>query len=122
MDGQGTAGLGNLVSAVVASAGSTLSGTVSTSVPASSMSAAPTGHAHSRAFPTPRVASLASSLLDPLLSLVSSITNTHLVLFNNIEALYILLDCGYVRAVMLATGGHLARMVVERVGLSVVGL
>ncbi|OAX80502.1 hypothetical protein ACJ72_05169, partial [Emergomyces africanus] len=66
--------------------------------------------------------SLSSSILDPLLSLVLSITNTHLVLLNNTEALFILLDCGYIRAAILALGGQLARWVVEKTLLGVVGL
>ncbi|PGG95192.1 hypothetical protein AJ79_10205 [Helicocarpus griseus UAMH5409] len=66
--------------------------------------------------------SLSSSILDPLLSLVWSITNTHLVLLNNTEALFILLNCGYVRAAMLALSGQLARWVVEKTLLGVVGL
>ncbi|OJD18804.1 hypothetical protein AJ78_01211 [Emergomyces pasteurianus Ep9510] len=65
---------------------------------------------------------LSSSILDPLLSLVLSITNTHLVLLNNTEALFILLDCGYIRAAILALGGQLARWVVEKTLLGVVGL
>ncbi|ODH37353.1 hypothetical protein ACO22_02628 [Paracoccidioides brasiliensis] len=66
--------------------------------------------------------SLSSSILDPLLSLVLSITNTHLVLLNNTEALFILLDCGYIRAAMLALGGQFARWVVEKTMLGLVGL
>ncbi|KAK2787732.1 sterol homeostasis protein [Emmonsiellopsis sp. PD_33] len=66
--------------------------------------------------------SLSSSILDPLLSLVLSITNTHLVLLNNTEALFILLDCGYIRAATLALGGQLARWVVEKMMLGAVGL
>jgi hypothetical protein len=62
------------------------------------------------------------SLLHPLFSLLLSITNTHLVLLNNVEALFILLDCGYVRAMTIALGGQLARWVVEKALLSVVGL
>jgi hypothetical protein len=60
--------------------------------------------------------------LQPMLSLLFSVTHTHLVLLNNIEALFILLDCGYVRAAAMAIGGQLARWVVERLILSVVGL
>ncbi|PGH35909.1 hypothetical protein GX50_01234 [[Emmonsia] crescens] len=66
--------------------------------------------------------SLSSSILDPLLSLVLSITNTHLVLLNNTEALFILLDCGYIRAALLALGGQLARWAVEKTLLGAVGL
>ncbi|KAK2799500.1 hypothetical protein FQN50_008472 [Emmonsiellopsis sp. PD_5] len=66
--------------------------------------------------------SLSSSILDPLLSLVLSITNTHLVLLNNTEALFILLDCGYIRAATLALGGQSARWVVEKMMLGAVGL
>jgi hypothetical protein len=57
-----------------------------------------------------------------MLSLLFSVTHTHLVLLNNIEALFILLDCGYVRAAAMALGGQLARWLVERLILSIVGL
>ncbi|OXV08811.1 hypothetical protein Egran_03429 [Elaphomyces granulatus] len=56
----------------------------------------------------------------PLLSL--SAANTHLVLLNNIEALYILLDCGYLRAVALALAGQTARWGIERLVLRLFGL
>ncbi|KAK2732448.1 Amino-acid acetyltransferase, mitochondrial [Myotisia sp. PD_48] len=54
--------------------------------------------------------------------LVLSITNTHLVLLNNIEALYILLDCGYVRAIGMTLAGQLARWLVEQSLLKLAGL
>lgn len=44
------------------------------------------------------------------------------VLINNIEALLILLDCGYLIATGLAVSGAVARIVVERVILGMVGL
>ncbi|PGH00899.1 hypothetical protein GX51_05563 [Blastomyces parvus] len=72
--------------------------------------------------PTSASSSLSSSILDPLLSLVLSITNTHLVLLNNTEALFILLDCGYIRAAILALSGQLARWLVEKTLLGAVGL
>lgn len=59
-------------------------------------------------------------LLGSLLSL--SAVDTHLVLLSNIEALYILLGCGYLRAVALAIGGQVARWAVQRVVLGAVGL
>ncbi|KAL1992090.1 hypothetical protein VTN49DRAFT_4122 [Thermomyces lanuginosus] len=48
--------------------------------------------------------------------------NAHLVLLNNIEALYILLDCGYLRAVALAVAGQLARWTVEKTILMMFGI
>ncbi|EAW14012.1 sterol homeostasis protein ARV1 [Aspergillus clavatus NRRL 1] len=48
--------------------------------------------------------------------------DTHLVLLSNIEALYILLGCGYLRAVALAVAGLLARWTVQRVILGAVGI
>ncbi|EED20668.1 conserved hypothetical protein [Talaromyces stipitatus ATCC 10500] len=48
--------------------------------------------------------------------------STHLVLLNNIEALYILLDCGYLWAVALAVTGQLARWSVEKVVLGLFGI
>jgi hypothetical protein len=44
------------------------------------------------------------------------------VLLNNIEALLILLDCGYVKATGLAAAGVLARWAMEAWVLSLVGL
>jgi lipid intermediate transporter len=44
------------------------------------------------------------------------------VLLNNIEALLILLDCGYVAAMSLALAGTIARWMVERVVLGLAGL
>ncbi|PTU19409.1 hypothetical protein P175DRAFT_0517684 [Aspergillus ochraceoroseus IBT 24754] len=46
----------------------------------------------------------------------------HLVLLSNIEALYILLGCGYLRAAALAVAGLLARWTVQRVILGAVGV
>ncbi|EER45572.1 conserved hypothetical protein [Histoplasma capsulatum var. duboisii H88] len=72
--------------------------------------------------PTSPPLSPTSSFLNPLISLVLSITNTHLVLLNNTEALFILLDCGYIRAAVLALSGQLARWMVERILLGALGL
>jgi hypothetical protein len=44
------------------------------------------------------------------------------VLLNNIEALLILLDCGYVVATSLALAGYAARWLVEGIILGTVGL
>jgi hypothetical protein len=44
------------------------------------------------------------------------------VLLNNIEALLILLDCGYVVATSLALSGYAARWLVEGIILETVGL
>lgn len=65
--------------------------------------------------------SILSYAFEPF-SLLLSVTNTHLVLLNNVEALYILLDCGYARAITMTFGGQLARWTVERLFLSLVGL
>ncbi|RMJ28015.1 intracellular lipid transport [Aspergillus sp. HF37] len=59
-------------------------------------------------------------VLGSLLSLGAA--DTHLVLLSNVEALYILLGCGYFRAVALAVAGHAARWTVQRVVLGAVGL
>lgn len=48
--------------------------------------------------------------------------STHLVLLNNIEALYILLNCGYLWAVSLAISGHISRWLVEKIVLSLFGI
>lgn len=48
--------------------------------------------------------------------------DTLLVLLSNVEALYILLGCGYFRAFALAVSGHVARWVVQRVILGSAGL
>jgi hypothetical protein len=61
--------------------------------------------------------------LHSLLSFFSlGAANTHWVLLNNIEALYILLNCGYLRAVALAVAGQLARWVVETTILGLFGI
>jgi lipid intermediate transporter len=48
--------------------------------------------------------------------------STYLVLLNNIESLYILLNCGYLRAVAIAVLGQLARLAVEQGMLSLFGI
>ncbi|CRG86864.1 hypothetical protein PISL3812_03876 [Talaromyces islandicus] len=61
--------------------------------------------------------------LHSLLSFFSlGAANTHWVLLNNIEALYILLNCGYLRAVALAVAGQLARWIVEKTILGLFGI
>ncbi|KAJ9261185.1 hypothetical protein DTO207G8_335 [Paecilomyces variotii] len=63
------------------------------------------------------------SVFNSLLSLISlSAADTYLVLLNNIEALFILLDCGYPRAVALAVVGQAARWTVEKALLTAVGV
>ncbi|PYI08216.1 FAD dependent oxidoreductase [Aspergillus sclerotiicarbonarius CBS 121057] len=59
-------------------------------------------------------------LIGPLLSLGAA--DTHLVLLSNIEALYILLGCGYPRAVALAVAGLATRWTVQRMILGAVGV
>ncbi|KAJ5739458.1 Arv1 protein [Penicillium manginii] len=64
-----------------------------------------------------------TSLVDVLASLLSlGVVDAHLVLLSNIEALYILLGCGYLRAVAVAVAGQIARWAVQRVILGAVGV
>ncbi|KAJ5428525.1 Arv1 protein [Penicillium cf. griseofulvum] len=64
-----------------------------------------------------------TGLFDLLSSLLSlGVVDTHLVLLSNIEALYILLGCGYLRAVAVAVAGQIARWAVQRVILGAVGV
>jgi hypothetical protein len=72
-------------------------------------------------------ASVPPSYLTNCAELVGSLfslgaADTHLGLLSNIEALYILLGCGYLRAVALAVAGLLARWTVQRVILGAVGI
>ncbi|GIJ88803.1 sterol homeostasis protein [Aspergillus pseudoviridinutans] len=72
-------------------------------------------------------ASVPTSYLTNCAELVGSLfslgaADTHLGLLSNIEALYILLGCGYLRAVALAVAGLLARWTVQRVILGAVGI
>ncbi|GIJ98573.1 sterol homeostasis protein [Aspergillus viridinutans] len=72
-------------------------------------------------------ASVPTSYLANCAELVGSLfslgaADTHLGLLSNIEALYILLGCGYLRAVALAVAGLLARWMVQRVILGAVGI
>ncbi|KAI2789129.1 hypothetical protein POX_e07157 [Penicillium oxalicum] len=60
------------------------------------------------------------NLLASLLSL--GVVDAHLVLLSNIEALYILLGCGYLRSVVVAVAGQVARWAVQRVILGAVGV
>ncbi|KAJ5081790.1 Arv1 protein [Penicillium alfredii] len=64
-----------------------------------------------------------TGLFDLLASLLSlGVVDTHLVLLSNIEALYILLGCGYLRAVAVAVAGQVARWAVQKVILGAVGI
>ncbi|KAL5047210.1 Arv1-like family-domain-containing protein [Aspergillus fruticulosus] len=72
-------------------------------------------------------AGIPTSYVASFVDLVSSLftlgaADTHLVLLSNIEALYILLGCGYFRAVALAVAGLLARWTVQKVILGAVGV
>lgn len=59
--------------------------------------------------------------LEVLVSLLSlGAADTHLVLLNNVEALYILLGCGYFRAATLAVSGQIVRWIVQKVVLGTV--
>jgi hypothetical protein len=71
----------------------------------------------------PTFSGIIVSVLNSLLSLSSlRAADTYLVLLNNIEALFILLDCGYARAVALAVVGQAARWTVEKALLTLVGV
>ncbi|KAE8350908.1 Arv1-like family-domain-containing protein [Aspergillus coremiiformis] len=48
--------------------------------------------------------------------------DTHLVLLSNIEALYVLLGCGYLRAMTLAVAGLVTRWTVQKVILGAIGV
>ncbi|KAL5336193.1 Arv1-like family-domain-containing protein [Aspergillus crustosus] len=72
-------------------------------------------------------ASIPTSYVVDFVDLISSLftlgaTDTHLVLLSNVEALYILLGCGYLRATALAVAGLVARWTVQRVILGAVGV
>ncbi|KAL4931280.1 sterol homeostasis protein ARV1 [Aspergillus undulatus] len=72
-------------------------------------------------------AAVPNSYIANFVDLVSSLftlaaADTHLVLLSNIEALYILLGCGYLRAVALAVAGLMARWTVQRLILGAVGV
>ncbi|KAL4875306.1 Arv1-like family-domain-containing protein [Aspergillus karnatakaensis] len=71
--------------------------------------------------------SVPTSYVADFVDLISSLftlgaTDTHLVLLSNVEALYILLGCGYLRATALAVAGLVARWTVQRVILGAVGV
>ncbi|KAB8067554.1 Arv1-like family-domain-containing protein [Aspergillus leporis] len=71
--------------------------------------------------------SVPTSYLTNLVELTGSLfslgaADTHLVLLSNIEALYVLLGCGYLRAVTLAVAGLMARWTVQRVILGAIGV
>ncbi|KAL3468957.1 Arv1-like family-domain-containing protein [Aspergillus californicus] len=68
-----------------------------------------------------------TSYVSNVVELMSSLftlraTDTHLVLLSNIEALYILLGCGYLRAMALAVAGLMARWTVQRIILGAIGV
>lgn len=64
-----------------------------------------------------------TGLFDLLASMFSlGVVDTQLVLLSNIEALYILLGCGYLRAVAVAVTGQIARWAVQRMILGAVGV
>ncbi|KAJ5780282.1 Arv1 protein [Penicillium paradoxum] len=99
------------------------------------LSASAPALAHSSSFLESWLAATASSLrtstptsyltgvFDLLASLLSlGVVDTHLVLLSNIEALYILLGCGYLRAVAVAVAGQIARWAVQKVILGAVGV
>ncbi|KAL4870040.1 hypothetical protein BDV12DRAFT_69213 [Aspergillus spectabilis] len=72
-------------------------------------------------------ASIPTSYVVDFVDLMSSLftlgaTDTHLVLLSNIEALYVLLGCGYLPAMALAVAGLVARWTVQRVILGAVGV
>ncbi|CAG8273940.1 unnamed protein product [Penicillium salamii] len=64
-----------------------------------------------------------AGVFDLLASLLSlGVVDTHLVLLSNIVAIYILLGCGYLRAVTIAVAGQVARWAVQKVILGAVGV
>ncbi|CAG8083720.1 unnamed protein product [Penicillium salamii] len=64
-----------------------------------------------------------AGIFDMLASLLSlGVVDTHLVLLSNIVAIYILLGCGYLRAVTIAVAGQVARWAVQKVILGAVGV
>ncbi|KAE8147456.1 hypothetical protein BDV25DRAFT_160365 [Aspergillus avenaceus] len=71
--------------------------------------------------------SVPTSYLAHFLELTGSLfslgaADTHLVLLSNIEALYVLLGCGYLRAMTLAVAGLMARWTVQKVILGAIGV
>ncbi|KAL4818978.1 Arv1-like family-domain-containing protein [Aspergillus spinulosporus] len=107
---------GGMGPAVAGSAGSGLaesSPSVSSSLLESFSKIIPAG------IPTSYVASFVD-LMSSLFTLGAA--DMHLVLLSNIEALYILLGCGYMRAMALAVAGLLARWAVQKVILGAVGV
>ncbi|KAL6239236.1 hypothetical protein BDW75DRAFT_154174 [Aspergillus navahoensis] len=76
-----------------------------------------------RVIPAGIPTSYVASFVDLMSSLFTlGAADTHLVLLSNIEALYILLGCGYLRAMALAVAGLLARWTVQKVILGAVGI
>ncbi|KAL4903673.1 hypothetical protein BDW74DRAFT_155956 [Aspergillus multicolor] len=109
--------LGCTASAIPSSAGSSTSvealSSVSSSLLEGLMQFIPTR------IPTTYVASFVD-LMSSLFTLGAA--DAHLVLLSNIEALYILLGCGYFRAMALAVAGLMARWTVQKVILGAVGV
>ncbi|CAG8096562.1 unnamed protein product [Penicillium olsonii] len=64
-----------------------------------------------------------AGVFDLLASMLSlGVVDTHLVLLSNIVSIYILLGCGYLRAVTIAVAGQVARWAVQKVILGAVGV
>jgi lipid intermediate transporter len=97
---------------------------IPTSVGESIASSLPTSSSSllARFFPFSTTAAFTSNLHSLLSFPFLGAANTHLVLLNNVEALCILLNCGYLRAVFLAVAGQAARWSVEKFILGIFGL
>ncbi|KAL4807043.1 Arv1-like family-domain-containing protein [Aspergillus unguis] len=72
-------------------------------------------------------AAIPKTYVTSFMDLISSLftlgaADTHLVLLSNIESLYILLGCGYMRAMALAVAGLVARWTVQKIILGAVGV
>ncbi|KAL4783639.1 Arv1-like family-domain-containing protein [Aspergillus varians] len=106
--------LGGITPAITSSLGSSdAASSVSSSVLKGLVSVIPA------AIPTSYVAGFVD-LVGSLFTLGAA--DTHLVLLSNVEALYILLGCGYLRAMALAITGLVARWTVQKVILGAVGV
>ncbi|RDW90830.1 sterol homeostasis protein ARV1 [Aspergillus mulundensis] len=109
--------LGGTVSAIPSSVGSNTSVEPPSSVSASLLEGL------IRVIPSGIPTSYVISLVDLVSSLFTlGAADAHLVLLSNIEALYILLGCGYFRAMALAVAGLMARWTVQKVILGAVGV
>ncbi|KAL2830181.1 Arv1-like family-domain-containing protein [Aspergillus pseudoustus] len=119
---------GGMAAAAGIAGSKSLSGGSSSSQSSSTLSVPPSFSSSLLAFllrlvPFTIPASYVASIVEIVGSLFTlGATDTHLVLLSNIEALYILLGCGYLRAMALAVAGLVARWTVQKVILGIVGV